>query len=86
MIVFGTVAPCSAQDESKAEQVAAILESIPGDGPGVVVAVLRKGEVIYTGARGLAEVASGREPDGQTICLIGSITKPFTALAVLQLS
>lgn len=86
LLVFGTVAPCSAQDEPKAEQIATILESIPGDGPGVVVAVLREGKVIYTGAQGLAAVASGRELDGQTICLIGSITKPFTALAVLQLS
>lgn len=52
--------------------------------PSVAAAVVRKGEVIWADAVGLADV-SGVEATPDTQYRIGSITKTFTAVAVMQL-
>jgi CubicO group peptidase (beta-lactamase class C family) len=53
--------------------------------PSVTAAVFRGGEVAWSEALGLADVATGEEvtPDHQY--RIGSITKTFTAVAIMQL-
>lgn len=53
--------------------------------PGLAYAVVRDGEIVETGERGVVEI-SGNEPvRPETAFLIGSISKSFTALAVMQL-
>jgi CubicO group peptidase (beta-lactamase class C family) len=52
--------------------------------PSVAAAVVRKGEIVWTGAAGSASYEDGREATPETQYRIGSITKTFTATAVMQ--
>ncbi len=53
--------------------------------PGVAIAVVRHGEVIYERGYGFADVASKRPATVDTRFEIGSITKQFTAACIMQL-
>jgi len=53
--------------------------------PSVAAAVLRDGEVVWEGAVGLADAESAEEATPEHQYRIGSITKTFTAVAVMQL-
>jgi CubicO group peptidase (beta-lactamase class C family) len=53
--------------------------------PSVAAAVFRDGEPVWTHALGLDDVEAGREATPGTQYRIGSITKTFTAAAVLRL-
>ena len=56
-----------------------------GGAPAVAAAIVEDGKVAYVHVAGLADVADHRAADAQTRFRIGSITKMFTAVAVLQL-
>src|ERR671910_859387 len=53
--------------------------------PSVSAVVFRGGDVLWQSALGLADVAGGHEATPETQYRIGSITKTFTAVGVLQL-
>jgi CubicO group peptidase (beta-lactamase class C family) len=53
--------------------------------PGGVVLVARKGDVIYRKALGMANIELGVPMKEEMVFNIGSITKQFTAVAILQL-
>jgi CubicO group peptidase (beta-lactamase class C family) len=53
--------------------------------PSIAAAVLRDGEVIWESAIGLADVEGGVEATPDTQYRVGSITKTFTAAAIMQL-
>lgn len=53
--------------------------------PGLAYAVVTDGEVSAVGSRGVVEVGTAEEVTSDTTFLSGSITKSFTALAVMQL-
>ena len=53
--------------------------------PSVAAAVFRGGEVVWSSALGLADVAAGEEATTAHAYRVGSITKTFTAVCVLQL-
>ncbi len=53
---------------------------------GCSVGIARRGRIIFLKGYGYADVASHRPPDGYTIYRAGSITKQFTAAAILQLA
>ena len=55
------------------------------DAPGCAVGVYRSGEIVFTGAYGMADVAQHVPLRDTTTFSIASTTKPFTALAVLLL-
>ncbi len=52
--------------------------------PGVALAIVKGDQIVYMKGYGRAD-QSGRSVTPQTPFLIGSVTKPFTALAVMQL-
>jgi len=54
--------------------------------PGATALVARKGRVIYTRAYGLANLETNAPMQVASVFKIGSITKQFTAVAVLQLA
>ena len=56
-----------------------------GDIPGVVAMVTDRRGVVYQGAFGVADAASGRPLTLDSIFRIASMTKPITSLAVMQL-
>lgn len=53
-----------------------------GRAPSLVGAVMRDGQLVWSGARSCVD---GHAPDADTQYRIGSITKPFTAVAVMRL-
>jgi CubicO group peptidase (beta-lactamase class C family) len=53
--------------------------------PSVAAAVVRDGEIAWSNAIGLADYATGRDATPDTQYRIGSITKTFTAVAIMQL-
>ena len=58
---------------------------LPADEPGCSAAVGIEGDVVWEGAAGLADVATERPIDTDTTFAIASVTKQFTATAVLLL-
>lgn len=58
---------------------------IRSDGPGCAVGVYRSGEIILARGYGLASVETGQPITAHTTFNIGSVSKPFTALAALIL-
>jgi CubicO group peptidase (beta-lactamase class C family) len=56
-----------------------------GEVPGAVAMATDRRGVVYQGAFGVADVASGRPMAVDTIFRIASMTKPITSLAVMQL-
>ena len=64
----------------------AILDAAyPADGPGAAVIVMRRGRVIYSAGRGLADAGAHRRITPDTVFRLGSLTKQFTAAVILQL-
>ncbi|HVS16636.1 MAG TPA: serine hydrolase [Thermoanaerobaculia bacterium] len=57
----------------------------PADEPGAAAIAVRDGEVVYRGARGMADVELGVPLEPDMVFRLGSITKQFTAAAVLLL-
>lgn len=55
------------------------------DGPGMAVQILRNGNVAYRRTSGLADIERRRTIDTRTCFRLASMTKAFTAMAVLQL-
>jgi CubicO group peptidase (beta-lactamase class C family) len=55
------------------------------DVPGVVALVTNKERVLYRGAFGVADVATGRELKPDALFRIASMTKPVTSVALMQL-
>jgi CubicO group peptidase (beta-lactamase class C family) len=53
--------------------------------PGLAAAVTRGGETLFAAGVGLADVSAGTAATPDTVFGIGSVTKSFTALAIMQL-
>jgi len=62
-----------------------IQNRIDADGPGVTVLIRHQGKVIYHKGFGMANIEQGVEMDPGHVFRIGSITKQFTACAILKL-
>ena len=75
-------APPRTIDELRA-RIAEILlrEGVPGAG----IALVADGEIVWSGGVGLADRATKRPVDADTLFRVGSITKTFIALAVMKL-
>ncbi len=72
--------------EDLGEAATAILESaFPADAPGGAAIITRHGETAFTGARGIADLATGRAIRPDSLFRLGSITKQFAAALTMQL-
>jgi CubicO group peptidase (beta-lactamase class C family) len=63
-----------------------IADLAPPGGPGAAFAVQQAGAVIHAAGHGLANVEWGIPIDTETVFRIGSITKQFTAAAIMRLA
>ena len=84
--------PAIAQVAAEAEEPLAaridriLTEAYPDpDGPGAALLVVQGGEVVYRGARGMADVELGVPLSADHVFRLGSITKQYTAAAILLL-
>lgn len=67
-------------------EIDAIAEQrIEADGPGVAVAIVRGGEVLHARGYGYANLEWRQPIAPDTVFCIGSLTKPFTATAIMLL-
>ena len=62
-----------------------LAENAPADAPGIAVLVARGDRVLFRGARGLADVELGVPLTPEQTFRIGSVTKQFSAAALLKL-
>lgn len=70
----------------KSAQVDALFASWPGgDAPGAAVVVVQDGEVLHRGSYGLADLETGAVISPGTPFRLASLTKQFTAVAVMML-
>jgi CubicO group peptidase (beta-lactamase class C family) len=74
-----------AQVVAIAEIDAIVRERIAPDGPGVAVAVIRDGRLIHSQGYGMAQLEWSQPITPDTVFGIGSLSKPFTATAILLL-
>lgn len=63
-----------------------LADAYTADGPGAAAIVVRDGEVLYRGARGMADLELGVALSPDQVFRLGSITKQFTAAAILLLA
>ena len=81
-----------AQVQSKSDkQLSAAFDTLlsavfKSNGPGATAIVSRKGQVIYKKAFGMADLELNVPMNTENIFRIGSISKQFTAVAILQLA
>jgi|WetSurMetagenome_2_1015567.scaffolds.fasta_scaffold103901_1 CubicO group peptidase (beta-lactamase class C family) len=68
-----------------ADLEALVRKQIDSRAGSISVAVTHKGQIVYTYAYGQANPAQRTPADTSTIYTLGSMTKPFTATAVMQL-
>lgn len=86
--VLITLTACHQGAESEAVRT---LDSIcsalfPADGPGAAVLILRGDSVLFDRGYGLADLETQTPIDGNTFFNIASVSKQFTAVAILQLA
>ncbi|HPA79671.1 MAG TPA: serine hydrolase [Thermoanaerobaculales bacterium] len=85
---LAAVAPCfAAVDDATRDAVAELphfVEEVRAAWgvPGVAVAVVRDGRVVYSAGIGRRDLESGGDITGQTVFSVGSATKAFTAAAI----
>ena len=72
----------SQQDSSYAQ----LLEELYVAGPGFSAIVAQDGEILFHGTIGLADIENDIEIQPDHVFRLGSITKQFTAIAILQLA
>lgn len=88
-ILIGAVLGLHAQtlDRQTVKKIDALItDSLDAGGPGMTALVSINGEIVYDKAFGLADVELGVPMKTDYIFRIGSITKQFTAVAILQLA
>lgn len=75
-----------ANSTAKATSSQEVLDgAVKGDEPGCSAAVGVEGKVVWTGVRGMADLATGEKVTADTVFDIASVSKQFTATAFLLL-
>src|SRR3712207_59036 len=69
----------------RSQDVVDLHSSSSPDGPGCAAAVAQRGQIVWQGARGLADLESRTAITPDTVFDIGSVSKQFTAAAILLL-
>lgn len=90
LFTFASLSAAAQQATSQAEKIKrieqAIQEEMQKNGvPGVAVAIAQHGKTVYAKGFGYADVENKVPFTPQTVSRIGSISKTFTALAIMQL-
>lgn len=75
----------AASDQENTAQVDALFQAFAGGKyPGAAVGIIRDGQLILKKGYGLADVGKALPITSATIFRVGSVTKSFTAIAILQ--
>lgn len=79
-------APVLAAEEALAAATRILTDATKGDSSGVAVLVARDGKIVFQGGFGLANIAKKTPITPETKFRIGSVSKQFTAAAILRLA
>lgn len=79
-------AGCAPQGQDPSSRVDALMQAYQGDRPGAAVLVLRDGVPVFRRAYGLADLEHGVAATAATNYRLASMTKQFTAAAILLLA
>lgn len=86
MLIAVGEARAQSQQSVAPERVDAIFSAYANDAsPGAAVLVARNGKTVFASGYGLADLASGRPLTPATPIRLGSLTKQFTAVAIMML-
>jgi len=85
LFTFLVIAPGAFSQDLNNKLDSTITDLIDADQPGVTVLIRHQGEVIYHKGFGMANVEQGVKMEPGHVFRIGSITKQFTACAILKL-
>ncbi|MDH3733101.1 MAG: beta-lactamase family protein [Gemmatimonadota bacterium] len=85
ILVTMTLAPVGAQDAGRRIEAYLVGEIEAKGIPGLTVAVVRDGSVLYEGAFGVRELGGDEELTSHHIFHFASVSKPFVATAIVQL-
>ena len=86
IVLLASVAFCRAELSFEEGATKHLQEVTQGDSPGVAVLVARDGKIVFQGGFGLADLEKKTPVTTETKFRIGSITKQFTAAAILKLT
>lgn len=87
LLAFTRIAAQHSYSDKEQLQLDSLLKTIyKSDAPGISISIVRKGRLIFRRGYGLADLETNKPPDPTTNFNIGSITKQFTALCILQLA
>lgn len=89
LLAFTAAAPVRADDPTSLEAAVDAIAGAPienGKAVGLAVGVAKGGEILLAKGYGLADIENGLPVTADSVFRIGSITKMFTAAAVLQLA
>src|SRR5579884_3317690 len=86
-VLLALAAPAQDNAAFSPQQITAAVEQQLKTDPstGAIVGVVRNGKLVYVRPFGFRNVAANQKVDEQTAFEIGSVTKQFTAAAILQL-
>lgn len=86
LVVFFTFYAVNTFSQIKNEQIDSIINNtVKTDGPGAIVFIKQKGKVLYEKAFGKANIENNVDMSANNAFNIGSVSKEFTAMSVLQL-
>ncbi len=86
-IILGLLPAAGARPADRAREMQRILASVyPGDEPGASAIVVDDGEVVFRSASGMADLELDVPLEPGMVFRLGSITKQFTAAAILMLA
>nr|WP_232078906.1 serine hydrolase domain-containing protein [Mycobacterium florentinum]BBX76716.1 lipoprotein [Mycobacterium florentinum] len=80
------VVPTKDNSLTKADSQRVLEDAVNAATPGCSAAVGSQGTVVWTGVRGIADTATGAKITADTVFDIGSVSKQFTATAILLLA
>tara|TARA_R110000744_G_C19303632_1_gene555996 strand:- start:76 stop:1425 length:1350 start_codon:yes stop_codon:yes gene_type:complete len=86
LVIFFTFYAVNTFSQIKNEQIDSIINNtVKTDGPGAIVFIKQKGKVLYEKAFGKANIENNVDMSANNAFNIGSVSKEFTAMSVLQL-
>jgi len=87
LFVFTRAASQSTNASKGQLQIDSLLKTIYKiDAPGISISIIQEGKLIFKNSYGLADLETKKHLNSKTNFNIGSLTKQFTALAILQLA
>lgn len=88
LILLAMLTSCSKNPEKEAiEKLDKLCTSLfPADEPGAAVLILKGDDIVFDKGYGIADIETKKAIDGNTFFNIASVSKQFTAVAILQLA